>query len=135
MEDYLCSNNTVVRKQRSSPINRFNGAQLISLDSVLILNLHFQSKHVTTTFFLPCSPLTLKRASKASTDSSALVNLSRSLKANHSAPLLYINSFTQVGFFFPGSLYKPFNQELCETFEKARHIYYAGNICIFGPDS
>lgn len=68
MEDSLGSYNTVVRKQRSSLLNCFNGTQLICLDIVLKLNLHFQLKHVTTTFFLPCSCLTLKRSSRAFTD-------------------------------------------------------------------
>lgn len=130
MQDSLCSNNTTVRKQRSSPLNCFNAPQVI-LDSVLKLNLHFQLKHVTNTFFLPCIPLTLKCASRASTDKSALVNVCRSFEKR---PLFHTLTVSHKLFFFPGSLYKPFNQELCQTFRKARHSYYAGNICIFGPD-
>lgn len=135
MEDSLCSNNTAVMKQRSSALNCFNAPQVICLDSVLKLNLHFQLKHVATTFFLPYSPLTLKRASRASINKSALVKVSRSLEKRQNIQPLFHTLTVSHKFFFPASLYKPLNQELCKTFKKARHTYYAGNICIFGPDS
>lgn len=101
MEDSLCSNNTAVMKQRSSALNCFNAPQVICLDSVLKLNLHFQLKHVATTFFLPYSPLTLKRASRASINKSALVKVSRSLeKRQNIQPLFHTLTVSHKFFFF-----------------------------------
>lgn len=99
MEDSPCSNNTAVRKQ-SSPLNCFNAAQVICLDSVLKLNLHFQLKHVTTTF-LPCSPLTLKRASRASINKSALVKIPKSLEKRQNIQPLFHTLTVSDNFYFP----------------------------------